>query len=144
MSGDRCCAPIRITTVYGDNFAAGSVRELFQRRIGVNYISHGVPAKSQIYLTALTYVNSQQCRLFDIPRLLDQALQLERSPGRDGHGGVDHAFGAHDDLINAYAGAVVMALKRAAIDRSAAGDHPAWILCRRHGDQRAARTDGRI
>ena len=106
----------RITTVYGDNFAAGLVRELFQQRIGVNYISHGVPAKSQIYLTALTYVNSQQCRLFDMPRLLDQALQLERSPGRDGHGGVDHAFGAHDDLINAYAGAVVMALKRAAID----------------------------
>jgi len=107
----------RITTVYGDNFAAGLVRELFQQRIGVNYISHGVPAKSQIYLTALTYVNSQQCRLFDISRLLDQALQLERSPGRDGHDSVDHTFGAHDDLINAYAGAVVMAMRRAAIDQ---------------------------
>ena len=106
----------RCPTVYGDNFGAGLVRDLFQQRIGVNYISHGVPSKSQIYLTALTYVNSQQCRLFDIPRLLDQALLLERSPGRDGHDSVDHAFGAHDDLINAYAGAVVMALKRAAID----------------------------
>jgi hypothetical protein len=89
---------------------------LFLPRIGVNYISHGVPSKSQIYLTALTYVNSRQCRLFDIQRLLDQALMLERSPGKDGHDGVDHTFGAHDDLINAWAGAVVMAMRRAAID----------------------------
>ena len=105
----------RCPTVYGDNFGAGLVRDLFQQRIGVNYISHGVPTKSALYLTTLTYVNSRQCRLFDIPRLLDQALLLERSPGRDGHDSVDHAFGAHDDLINAYAGAVAMALRHATI-----------------------------
>ena len=108
-----CCS-----TVYGDNFGAVWVRELFQQRAGVNYVSTGVPSKSELYLALLAHVNSRRCRLLDIQRLLDQALALERRPGRSGHDDVDHPniSGAHDDLINAFAGSVVLALKRAAID----------------------------
>jgi hypothetical protein len=108
----------RCSTVYGDNFGAVWVRELFQQRAGVSYVSNDVPTRSELYLALLAQVNSQRCRLLDISRLLDQALALERRPGRSGHDNVDHPdiAGAHDDLINAFAGAVTFALKRAAID----------------------------
>ena len=131
----------RCATVYGDNFGAGLVRELFQQHAGVSYVSHNVPNKSQIYLAALTYVNSRQCRLFDIPRLLEQAVQLERSPGRDGHDSVDHAFVRRPRRSNKCLCRRGGDGAEARGNRSAAGDHDARLLRpRRPVDQRASRA----
>jgi len=44
--------------------------------------------------------------LLDDPRLLAQAANLERRTGRGGRDSISHSPGAHDDVINAAAGAL--------------------------------------
>jgi hypothetical protein len=50
--------------------------------------------------------------LLDSPKLLAQLVGLERRVGRGGRDSIDHAPGGHDDVANAVAGALVMALGR--------------------------------
>jgi hypothetical protein len=47
-------------------------------------------------------------------RLITQLTQLERSPARSGKDNISHPPHAHDDIINAVAGAIVMAQAAAA------------------------------
>ena len=47
--------------------------------------------------------------LLDIERLVHQLNSLERRRGRTGRDIIDHPKGGHDDLINAAAGALVLA-----------------------------------
>ena len=108
----------RCSTVYGDNFGAVWVRELFQQRAGVSYVSNDVPTRSELYLALLAQVNSQRCRLLDISPAVGSGFGVGTASWPICHDNVDHPdiAGAHDDLINAFAGAVTLALKRAAID----------------------------
>lgn len=66
--------------------------------------------KNEIYLNFLPSLNSGKAKLLDLPRLRQQLLSLERTTscgtGRDT---VNHPNAGHDDLINAAAGALVMA-----------------------------------
>jgi hypothetical protein len=80
---------------------------------GVEY-HPAVKVKSDLYLTFLPLLNSRRVELLDNPRLLAQLCALERRTARGGRDSVDHAVGAHDDLINAAVGAVVLAAARAA------------------------------
>jgi hypothetical protein len=48
----------------------------------------------------------------DHARLTSQLCALERRTARGGRDSIDHAPGAHDDVINAAAGATVMAARR--------------------------------
>jgi hypothetical protein len=45
----------------------------------------------------------------DIPRLISQFHGLERRTARGGKDSIDHGPGAHDDIANAVAGAIVLA-----------------------------------
>lgn len=63
--------------------------------------------KSEIYLELLPALNSRKLELLDDARLRAQLCGLERRTARSGKDSVDHAPGAHDDLINAAAGAIV-------------------------------------
>ena len=54
-------------------------------------------------------INSGQVELLDHPRLFAQLCRLERRTARSGRDTIDHAPGAHDDLANAAAGALVIA-----------------------------------
>jgi hypothetical protein len=96
--------------VEGDRYAGEWPAERFK--------AHGIayrPAehtKSEIYLTLLPLLNSRQVDLLDINRLTTQLSRLERRVARGGRDSIDHPRGAHDDSINAAAGALVRAASR--------------------------------
>jgi hypothetical protein len=68
--------------------------------------------KSEIYLTLLPLLNSGRVDLLDNQRLISQLCSLERRSARGGRDSVDHAPGSHDDVINAAAGALLLASTR--------------------------------
>lgn len=98
--------------VVGDRYGAEFVAERF-RAHGVEY--HPAPrTKSDLYRELLPAVNSGRVELLDHPRLLAQLGGLERRTARGGRDSIDHAPGAHDDVANAAAGALVLATDRTA------------------------------
>jgi hypothetical protein len=95
-----------IHSVKGDRYGGLFPRELF----AVYGIEYKVcdQTKSDLYQALLPLLNSGQVDLLDHKRLISQLCGLERRTGR-GKDSIDHAAHAHDDLINAVAGAVVTA-----------------------------------
>jgi hypothetical protein len=83
-------------------------RELFQKH-GVNY-EPAEKTKSQLYQDFLPLINSRAVDLLDNDKLVSQLVSLERRTARGGRDSIDHAPGAHDDLANAVAGALVTAV----------------------------------
>jgi len=65
--------------------------------------------KSDIYRELLPLLNSDRVELLDNQRLVAQLVNLERRTARSGKDSIDHPPGAHDDLANAAAGALVVA-----------------------------------
>jgi hypothetical protein len=103
----------RCSTVYGDRYGSEWVREQFRKR-SVNY-EPAEKTKSEIYASLLPLINSTAIDLLDNERLTGQLVQLERRTSRGGRDTIDHAPGAHDDLANAAAGALVTAFKEPGI-----------------------------
>ena len=68
--------------------------------------------RSDLYRDLLPLITSQQVALLDHPRLVAQLCALERRTGRAGRDTIDHPPGAHDDVANAVAGALVLAARR--------------------------------
>ena len=93
------------TTVYGDRYGGEWPREQFQKH-GVNY-EPAERTKSELYKDLLPLLNSQAVDLLDNERLVSQLVSLERRTTRGGRDSIDHLPGAHDDLANAVAGALV-------------------------------------
>lgn len=96
-----------ITEVTGDRYAGEWPREAF-RRHGITYVPAEKP-KSDLYRDLLPLVNSGEVALLDNDRLFNQLVSLERRTARGGRDSIDHPPGAHDDLANAAAGALVLA-----------------------------------
>jgi hypothetical protein len=94
-----------IRAVTGDRYAGEWPREQF-RKHGIAYDLSAKP-KSDIYRDLLPVLNSGQCELLDIPRLISQLINLERRTARGGRDSIDHPPGGHDDIINAVAGVLV-------------------------------------
>src|SRR6185369_10138542 len=84
------------------------VRERFETR-GVRYSPSERP-KSDIYRELLPLLNSRRVELLDLAKLHAQLIGLERRTARGGRDSIDHAPGAHDDVANAAAGAIVAAI----------------------------------
>jgi len=59
----------------------------------------------------LPVINSGAVDLLENERLIVQLTQLERRTARGGKDSIDHTPGAHDDVANAVAGALVTAFK---------------------------------
>jgi hypothetical protein len=96
-----------ISSVTGDRFSGEWVRESFRER-GIGYLI-SERTKSEIYRQFLVLANSG---LVSIPlhrRLVAQLKQLERRVLRGGRESIDHVSGAHDDVANAVAGALMLA-----------------------------------
>jgi hypothetical protein len=108
----RLLKAYRCTSVYGDRYAGEWPVEQF-RRHQVNYEPAG-KSKSDLYLDFLPLVNSGGVDLLDNDRMPHQLVSLERRTARGGRDSIDHPRGAHDDVANAVAGAVVMAAERPA------------------------------
>ena len=96
-----------ITQVTGDRYAGEWPREQF-RKHGIKYEPSKDP-KGTIYLNLLPLLNSGKVRLLGSQRLVSQLLALERNTSRGGRDSIDHARGAHDDVANAVAGALLLA-----------------------------------
>ena len=97
----------RISKVVGDHYGGEFVREPF-RSYGLTYELASQP-KSDFYRDMLPLINSGKAQLLDHPRLIGQVCGLERRTARSGKDSIDHAPHAYDDLINAAAGALVLA-----------------------------------
>jgi hypothetical protein len=95
-----------LTRCFGDKYAVMWVTEQFAMN-GVTY-EHTDQTRSELYGSLLPMLNSRTVALLNNDRLQRQLLQLERSPGR-GRDNIDHPRGAHDDVANAAAGALVLA-----------------------------------
>jgi hypothetical protein len=98
-----------IQEVMGDRYGGEWPRERFRDR-GIEYVP-AEKAKSDIYRELLPLLNSGQVELLDHARLHTQLTSLERRTGRGtGRDVIDHPPGAHDDVANAVAGALVAAI----------------------------------
>jgi hypothetical protein len=91
----------------GDRYAGEWPRERF-RVHGIAYEVSEQP-KSDLYRDLLPILNSGRAELLDVPRLMSQLCGLERRTARGGRDSIDHAPGAHDDVSNSVAGAIVSA-----------------------------------
>ena len=67
--------------------------------------------KSDLYRDLLPGLTSGTLELLDHPRLVAQLCGLERRTARGGRDSIDHGPGAHDDLANAVAGALLAAVR---------------------------------
>jgi hypothetical protein len=99
-----------IASCRSDRYAGAWPRERFAVH-GVD-VQPALQVKSDIYLSLLPLLNSGRVELLEHPRLTAQLCALERRTARGGKDSVDHSPGAHDDVINAAAGAIVMAAAR--------------------------------
>jgi len=97
----------RLHEVTGDRWGGEFVREQFEKR-GITYKIAERP-KTDFYRELLPLLNSGRVELLDVPKLLTQLASLERRTARGGRDSIDHPPGAHDDLVNAAAIALVQA-----------------------------------
>jgi hypothetical protein len=101
------CKSYGIKKVIGDRVGGEFCRELF-RSHGIEYELADKP-KSDIYRDLLPSFNSGEIELLDNQRIVTQFCNLERRTVRGGRESIDHMPGAHDDLSNAAAGALLLA-----------------------------------
>lgn len=97
-----------IHEVTGDKYAGEWPRERF-REHNIHY-KIAEKSKTEIYAAFLPIINTQACRLINAPKLEAQLVALERRTTRGtGRDIIDHpqVKGAHDDVANAAAGALV-------------------------------------
>jgi hypothetical protein len=113
-----------VGTVRGDRYGGLWPRERFAVH-GVEYLTADKP-KSDLYRDLLPALNSGRVELLDHPRLLAQLCGLERHTARGGRDSIDHAPGAHDDVANSVAGAIVTAVRM--VDHNAMTFYPAIIV----------------
>jgi hypothetical protein len=99
-----------VSELRADRFGADWVAEAFSRH-NVRLVPSD-KTRSEIYSEILPAMNSREVRILDDKRLASQFLGLERRTGRSGKDFINHGPGAHDDLCNSAAGALVYAVAR--------------------------------
>ncbi|AEG31546.1 hypothetical protein [Thiomicrospira cyclica] len=107
----------RIKSVTGDRYGGEFPRELF-RNSGIEYLISDRP-RSDLYRDTLPLINSCRVELLDLPDIINQFTTLERKTSRGGRDSIDHAPGAHDDLVNSIAGAIINTKKSRGYDLAA-------------------------
>ncbi len=101
----------KVSEVMGDRYAGEWPRERFKVH-GIQYVV-SEKTKSDLYRDLLPMLNSGRASLLDHQRLRTQIVNLERRTARGGRDSIDHPRGAHDDVANAVAGALVTLSQRA-------------------------------
>jgi hypothetical protein len=102
------CRKYRISRVWGDRYAGEWVVSAFNR-FGIRY-SPAERTKSELYVDLLPLLNSRAVDLLDHDKMVTQLVCLERKTARGGRDSIDHPPGGHDDVANAVAGSVVLAM----------------------------------
>jgi hypothetical protein len=104
----------RLHNTTGDKYGASWVVDAFAK-CGIRY-EHSEQDRSALYLNCLPLFTSGRTKLLDNKKLVTQFGALERRTSPVGKDRVDHGPGGHDDLCNAAAGALVLAVSRPTID----------------------------
>jgi hypothetical protein len=109
-----------LSTVYGDRYASGWVRERFAAQ-GLRYEAPEIQTagtqdgryldKSRAYMEIEPLLAQGRISLLDEPRLIRELKLLERHPRAGGKTVVDHTRGSHDDHANALAVAIAKAIQ---------------------------------
>jgi hypothetical protein len=107
----------RVSRITMDRWGGDFPSEQF-RKHGIS-CEPSAKTKSDIYREFLPLLNSGRIELLDSSRLIKQLLGLERRIARGGRETIDHPPGGHDDIINAVAGASVLAAEKQPIIVSA-------------------------
>lgn len=102
-----------IKKVTGDRYAGQWPQEQF-RKHGIEY-EVSARNRSELYRDTLPLLNSGQVELLDWPIIGTQFCGLVRKTGGSGRDTIDHAAGAHDDVVNSVAGALLLV-----------GEKPGW------------------
>jgi hypothetical protein len=106
FSPEMACAEIAsflksygLTTTTGDRYSGAWVAEQLSK-FGITYKPSDAP-KSELYLSALSAINSRRLELLDHARMIGQFTSLERRPGRN-RDFIDHPEGSnwHDDCTS--------------------------------------------
>jgi hypothetical protein len=100
-----------ISHVVGDHVGRGPYQEFFRLQ-GIRY-DISSRDKSTIFLDLLPAINAKQLQLLDIPDLHKELRSLERRRGTQGRDRVEPRKGAKDDIGNAAAGALTLAVAAA-------------------------------
>ncbi|HEX5461065.1 MAG TPA: hypothetical protein VFX20_13960 [Steroidobacteraceae bacterium] len=101
-----------LSEVTGDQYAGEWPVSAF-RKHNITY-KPSERSRSEIYLEMLPHFSRGAVELLDVPALRTQLLLLERRTRSGGRDSVDHPRGAHDDIANSTAGALLLvAAKRA-------------------------------
>lgn len=98
-----------VSTVSGDRYAAGWVRERFQKE-GI-YFQDAEMTKAEAYLEVQPLFAQGRVELLDHPQLVRELKLLESRPRVGGRTLVDHPRGGHDDYANALALSAVKAVR---------------------------------
>jgi ribosomal protein S27AE len=101
----------RCFEVVGDRYAGEWPREQFAKRSVAYKLAE--LNRSELYLEMLPLLTAGRVDLLVNARLRAQLVALERRPSRLGRDLIDHVPGAHDDLANSVAGALVLAAAQA-------------------------------
>jgi hypothetical protein len=96
-----------ISKVVGDAYAGNWPTERFAEN-GIDYVKSDRD-KSSIFRDFLPLVTSRGCELLEHPRLLHELVNLERRVSPGGRDAISHPPNAHDDVVNAVAGALTLA-----------------------------------
>ena len=97
----------KLSSVVGDKYSAGWVREAFQRE-GIRY--ENSEDKSKVYLEMEPLFATGRIDLLDHPQLVRELKTLERRPRPGGKTIVDHPRSGHDDFANVLAVATFAAV----------------------------------
>jgi phage terminase large subunit-like protein len=93
-----------------DKWGGDFVVEAF-KKVGIT-VKHAEMTKSDLYRELLPMLNAGRCNLIENTTLSKQLVSLERRVARGGKDSIDHPQGAHDDVANAAAGALVLCKSR--------------------------------
>lgn len=96
-----------VREVTGDNWGSEWPREML-RKHKIGYVRSD-KTKATIYAEFLPLLNSGGVRLLDHEKMRRELLNLERRTAFGGKDSIDHPANGHDDLINAAAGAIILA-----------------------------------
>ena len=96
-----------VSKVVGDTFSGGVWADLV-RKHGTTYEATK-RTRSDIYSEFLPLATSGLVELLDHDRTIKQLLALERRTSAAGQDSIDHPQHGHDDVINAAAGALLLA-----------------------------------
>jgi hypothetical protein len=101
-----CLRRYGLDRLEGDNYAAGWVRQAFQRE-GITWrvaeLDQSRMDKSRAYLEVRPLFAQGRIELLDHPEMIRELKLLERRPRSGGKDAVDHPRGGHDDHANSLA-----------------------------------------